>query len=224
MMTFSLWKQLKRRLRRTRRPLWTLGGIAFWLMVIALSAGAAVQLPVAAYAQGHESEAADSMLLPQQPSISELLKERDKNVQVLLQRQYVCGEEFEALGSMNTKDIIQLLRDHPDFSASLNKDPEQVVLVQRIEDLSDYCKSHAYFGVDRFGNFTLFDGEPRKEKVLRTFFQLDIRFMESSLPQHKLERLTQGIRVSDMDEFNSVLSTFSDYAVNRNEITKPLLY
>nr|WP_246427575.1 BofC C-terminal domain-containing protein [Paenibacillus phyllosphaerae] len=88
---------------------------------------------------------------------------------------------------------------------------------QWIDDLSDACKESATFGVDKSGNLSLFDGPPKKEKVLRTFFQLDVNFMESSLPKEQVEQLTTGIRVTDKDEYNSVLSTFSDYAVGRSE-------
>lgn len=41
--------------------------------------------------------------------------------------------------------------------------------------------------------------------------------MESSLPQDKLDQLTKGIRITDMEEYNSVLSTYSDYAIEQNQ-------
>lgn len=204
MMTFSLWKQLKRRLRRSRRPLWTLGGIAIWITASACLGAAVTAEPSFAHAYG-------------QPSISEFLAGSKEAAPVSLRRIYVCGEETVSLGRLDTKGIVKLLREHPAWSASLDQDGETILVVQRIEDLSDYCKTHAYFGVDKNGNFSLFDGAPKEEKVLRTFFQLDIRFMESSLPEHQLEQLNQGIRVSDIDEYNSVLSTYSDYAMERNE-------
>ncbi|WP_162848540.1 BofC C-terminal domain-containing protein [Paenibacillus nanensis] len=204
MMTFSLWKQLKRRLRRSRKPLWTLGAVAFWITA-SIGCGAAITaVPPVLYAKD-------------QPSISEALANRTDAIPVILRRIYVCGEETESLGRLEGKGIVRLLMEHPEWSASLDRDGESVTVVEHIEDLSDYCKSHAYFGIDKNGNFSLFDGAPKEEKVLRTFFQLDIRFMESSLPDHQLEQLNQGIRVSDIDEYNSVLSTYSDYAMEPNE-------
>ena len=56
-----------------------------------------------------------------------------------------------------------------------------------------------------------------KQKVLRTFFQLDVHYMESSLPKERLNELVNGIRISDMDDYNSVLSTFSDFATDKSE-------
>lgn len=199
-MVFRLWKQLKRRLRRQRRIVWTLGGALLLLF-------AANPVPPA-----H----AESLKQAMQPdSIRQAADE--SGVEVVLRRVYVCGEETAGLGRLSADRIIALLHEHPDWSASFGGQGNMVQLEERIDDLSDYCKSHAYFGLDRSGNLSLFDGEPKNEKVLRTFFQLDVRYMESSLPPEELDQLARGIRVSDMDEYNSILSTFSDYAVGTHE-------
>lgn len=74
----------------------------------------------------------------------------------------------------------------------------------------------AFFGIDEGGNLSLYEGHPDENQVLRSFFQIDIEYLESSLPQETVEQLYRGIRVTDYAEYNSVLSTFSDYAVNVN--------
>ncbi|MCR2802649.1 BofC C-terminal domain-containing protein [Paenibacillus soyae] len=207
MMAFSLWKQLKRRLRRNRKPLWTLGSVAWWMFACLTAAILLGTASATAYAEEAE-----------QPSVSRYLADRNDAVPVMLRRIYVCGEETEMLGRLESEQIIALLRENSEWSATLDQDGQTVVLAEQIEDLSNHCKSHAYFGVDRKGNFSLFDGIPQQEKVMRTFFQLDIRFLESSLPKDELDHLSRGIRVSDIDEYNSVLSTFSDYAVGREKV------
>jgi forespore regulator of the sigma-K checkpoint len=149
--------------------------------------------------------------------------ERQKNpLSVKLHRVYVCGEEMKPLGRMTSNQIVKLLQAHPEWKAELDLKQHAVLFEQQIDDLSEHCKENAYFGVDKGGNLTLYDGAPKKEKVVRTFFQLDVRYMESSLPQDKLDELANGIRVSDIDEFNSVLSTYSDFAIEKNEkVMKP---
>jgi forespore regulator of the sigma-K checkpoint len=58
--------------------------------------------------------------------------------------------------------------------------------------------------------------------VVRTFFQLDVRSLESSLSKERLHELAGGIRVSDKNEYNSVLSTYSDYALQKSRgVMKP---
>lgn len=161
----------------------------------------------AAYASASDHPSGD------QPSISHMLQDRNEPVLVMLHRIFVCGEEMEPLGLMRPETIVKLLSQHPEWSAALDKDGRTLRVMQQIDDLSSECKNNAYFGMDRLGNFSLFDGEPRGEKVMRTFFQLDVRFMESSLPKDQLDQLSEGIRVSDIDEYNSVLSTYSDYAM-----------
>jgi forespore regulator of the sigma-K checkpoint len=90
---------------------------------------------------------------------------------------------------------------------------DKVTFIKHVEDLSPSCKAQAYMGLDEKGSLSLFNGMPAADNVIRTFFQLDIRYLESSLPKETLKQLQDGIRITDMAEYNSVLSTFSDYAM-----------
>ncbi|WP_168121635.1 BofC C-terminal domain-containing protein [Paenibacillus sp. HB172176] len=210
MMAFRLWKQLKKRIRRGRNPIWTLSCIALWLFAGMLSIGLFGGAVLAERA-GAERDYG-------QPSLSEFLSEREEPVSATLHRMFICGEETEALGKLQPQALIKLLGDHPEWSAMMERDGRSIRIVEQVADLSSHCKSHAYFGIDKQGYFSLYDGQPSEDKVMRTFFQLDVRFMESSLPQEKLEQLTRGIHVKDIDEYNSVLSTFSDFAKTADEV------
>ncbi len=205
MMVFSLWKNLKKRLRRNRRPTWSLGAIWFSLLLgglAAINAGHVLAAPA---------------LDEQQSSVIKALEQQQQPLTVQLRRVYLCGEESKPLGRMMNKQVLQLLHGYSDWKADLNEQQGTVNVELHIEDLSEHCKANAYMSVDKKGNLALFDGVPKKEKVVRTFFQLDIHYMESSLPQNKLDELSKGIRISDIDEYNSVLSTFSDYAAQPNQ-------
>ena len=144
------------------------------------------------------------------------LSDMHAKVTVKLRRVYICGVESETIGSLSSADALQMMKLHPEWTAMLDEQGA-VVMEQRIDDLSESCKRNAYFGLDKLGRLSLFDGAPKKEKVLRTFFQLDVNYMESSLPRERIDELVKGIRVTDKDAFNSVISTYSDYAVNRTE-------
>ncbi|WP_419872199.1 BofC C-terminal domain-containing protein [Candidatus Pristimantibacillus sp. PTI5] len=209
MMEFSLWKNLKKQLRRKRRPTWSLGAFMPFLLACWLV------LPQEEYvfAEPDQSE---------MQSIIQKLEKEDGPLTVEVHRIYVCGEESKPLGRMMSKQVVQLLNKHPEWKAKFVQAQSIVYVEQRVEDLSEHCKANAYMGVDKQGNLNLYDGVPKKEKVVRTFFQLDVRYMESSLPQDKLDQLTKGIRISDMEEYNSVLSTYSDYAATKNQkVMKP---
>ncbi|CAM4130464.1 BofC C-terminal domain-containing protein [Paenibacillus alkaliterrae] len=210
MMAFSLWKNLKKRLRRKRRPMWMLGSI-----MLGLFAGSLYLVQSdKAFAGSSEPTGHDAMI--------QTLEQQSGTLSVNLHRIYVCGDEIKPLGHMMGKQIVQLLMQHPEWKAMHGKERNTIVFEQQIEDLSEHCKANAYMGVDKEGKLTLYDGVPKKEKVVRTFFQLDVNYMESSLPQDKLDQLAKGIRISDIDEYNSVLSTYSDYAIEPNEkVMKP---
>jgi forespore regulator of the sigma-K checkpoint len=136
--------------------------------------------------------------------------------QVTLIKEYICGEEKQSLGNLNSNEIGALLDDHPTWKADVD-DHGEVIFIESISDLSPMCKQKAYISMDMEGNLTMYEDSPKQEKVLKTFFQLDINSMESSLPEGVLEQLQSGIRIRDIDEYNSVISTFSDYAREHSE-------
>ncbi|NQX44700.1 BofC C-terminal domain-containing protein [Paenibacillus tritici] len=131
---------------------------------------------------------------------------------VHLKTLYVAGEEVQTLpGERTPAQLRELIARHAGWSGWLSREGD-LWLEQRVNDLSPLTKKEAYFGVDEQGNLTLFQGPPEAERVMKTFFQMDIGSIKSSLPPEIWEQLHQGIRVQDLEEYNSVLSTFSDYA------------
>ncbi|AJY76079.1 BofC C-terminal domain-containing protein [Paenibacillus beijingensis] len=200
-MKFNLWKNLKRRIRRGRRPLLTLGCCLLLLgsgpLAGTASAGGSVD-----HAEGEPA-----------PGLSDRLQSGQPPVNVRLRRTFLCGEELKLLGVMPVKKVVYLLSSHPQWTATLDN-TGAVELTESVDDLSETCKKHAVIGLDKNGNLSLFDGPPKKEKVVRTFFQLDMRYLESALPKEEVDRLINGIRVQDKDEYDSVLSTFTEFALN----------
>jgi forespore regulator of the sigma-K checkpoint len=266
MLAFSLWKNLKKHLRRKRRPMWTLGGMLPILPLIGgllllpaqteAAAGVAdirieqpagddlqtyIGLDTAQEQQARQQLRTDRSedkygnerfgrqdLQTEEPNEKmrrELLASFEQSREpftVKLHRMFVCGEELKPLGRITGSQLAGLLRSHPDWTVTKEEKPAAIIIEQQVDDLSEQCKANAYMGVDKAGRLSLYDGVPKKEKVVRTFFQLDVQYMESSLPQDKLDKLIQGIRISDMDEFNSVMSTYSDFAIEPNErVMKP---
>lgn len=90
------------------------------------------------------------------------------------------------------------------------------------EPTDEIISENTYFGLDENGILSLFEGLPSEKKVIRSFFQLNVEHLESSLPRDMVNQLYEGIKVTDYAEYNSVLSTFSDYAVDiSEEVLKP---
>ncbi|MBY9082629.1 BofC C-terminal domain-containing protein [Paenibacillus sp. HN-1] len=130
---------------------------------------------------------------------------------------YVSGDEVTEGGTvMKSAEVLSLLDQHPEWDGTLDSTGD-LWLKRTVNDLSPDCKREAYIGIDQGGNLTLFKGPPKQEEVLKTFFQIDIGTMKSSLPEKVWKQLQGGIRIQDMEEYNSVLSTFSDFARDSDE-------
>ncbi len=220
--TFKLKKQFKRRWRRWKRTAWmSLALVAVTILAYSgLSISSHIQRLLttdfsetvtvmgAAPIEANRSEAEVQAIVQQLGATTP-----DDLTAVVLEVHYVCGVETEQLGKMTASQVEVLLLQHPEWDAEVAADGLRVK--QQVDDLSPLCKEQAYISIDALGNLNLYEGHPTEDKVIRTFFQMDVGSLESSLPEGVWEQLQQGIRVQDKDEYNSVISTFSDYAVDR---------
>jgi forespore regulator of the sigma-K checkpoint len=221
---FRILKELKKSLKRKRRHVWSLGaGVAFFLL--AALVGSWLAQRVIAHGPLKESLLVadtvpawvDKLAVQEDPVTSERektlhsLSRMRADVEVVLHRTYLCGEETRQLGSHSAMDAADLLKAHREWDARLEP-AARLIMEETVDDLSPQCRKTAYIGMDKNGYLSLFDGPPKRDKVIRTFFQLDVEMLETRLAPDRISELTGGIRVSDRDEYNSVLSTFNDYA------------
>lgn len=218
--TFNFKKQFKRRWRRWKRTVWMTAALV--AVAILAYSGLPISSAIERLLTTNFSEAVSVM----GPAASEQRSEQeiqtlmeqlgsdpDRLTSVVLETQYICGVETEQLGKMAIPQLKMLLVQHPDWGAQVES-AEVLRIKQHVDDLSPLCKEQAYISIDAVGNLNLYEGRPTEEKVIRTFFQMDVGTLETSLPEGVLEQLQQGIRIQDKDEYDSVISTFSDYAVD----------
>ncbi|WP_276352805.1 BofC C-terminal domain-containing protein [Cohnella caldifontis] len=231
MFVFRALKELKKKLKRRRRPVLSLGMLAaVFTAASASGVGTAVLIQKAILhgdAKPVVQPVADSPYAfltsegtgqaPETASdaVIQALARWDGEVEIVLHRVYWCGEERRLLGRRSAPEAAKLLRSHREWSAAFDSDG-RLVLEETSHDPSPACRKTAYIGMDTDGNLSLFDGPPRKDNVVRTFFQLDVRTLESSVSKERLHELASGIKVTDRDEYDSVLSAFSDYAARKS--------
>lgn len=139
-------------------------------------------------------------------------------VQVVLKKTYVTGE-IEMEKKEEVIDSISQLMDRYKGWTLTYREGNEYTFEKTINDLSPTCKANGYFGINEKGELSLFDGVPEKEKVIQTFFQIDTKKIESHLPKEELSMLKRGIRVQDIEEYNSILSTFSEFANSKKAST-----
>ncbi|KGE18271.1 BofC C-terminal domain-containing protein [Paenibacillus wynnii] len=228
MNAFRLKKQLWRRWRRWKKALWVgtacaaltilaWGGMRVPQEISGLLTHSSLQVnsgdePAAAVWKAQEDIQEDKSVTLQNEQLLKIIAQSGISRTVHLKINYVSGEEIQTLPGV--KDPVQLkalITEHQAWKGWLSTEGD-LWLEKKVEDLSPSCKKDSYIGVDEHGNLTLFKGHPVKEEVLKTFFQMDMGSMKSSLPENIWKQLQEGIRVQDIEEYNSVLSTFSDYA------------
>ena len=128
-------------------------------------------------------------------------------VKVVLARTYIDGEiseetVYEKIWAM--EDFWSKYKDWQlvDMKAGMVK------FQKEIDDISPLLKSNGYFGVTQDGVLSIFNGLPSKERVIQSFFQLDMKKLES-IERKKLEK---GIRISTKDQYVEVLKVFRNYS------------
>lgn len=139
------------------------------------------------------------------------LAAHEGEIEVVLRRKYVCGEELRRLGTFSSSEAMALLKAHRDWSATLG-DAGKLVMLEDVDDLSAACRASAQIGLDRLGNLSLFDGPVRKDKVIRTFFHMDIKALESGLSPDELRELREGLPLAEDRDYHQVVSRLHAYA------------
>ncbi len=139
----------------------------------------------------------------QREQLAVFLQTHEGTRQVEVYTIYICGEEKQNRGQLSSEQILALMNQHPAWQVE-EFDSEQVVFSQYVEDLSDHCKESAYIGIDEMDQLTLFEGLPNHDQVIRTFFQIDVEYLKTSLPPDAVESLYSGIRIRDLDQYRSV--------------------
>jgi forespore regulator of the sigma-K checkpoint len=84
-----------------------------------------------------------------------------------------------------------------------------MVFRKQIDDISPLLKANGYFGITEDGILTIFNGRPDKLRIIQSFFQIDIKKLESK----KQEELIQGIPIKTKDRYVKVLETFKQYSI-----------
>lgn len=134
-----------------------------------------------------------------------------EKVGITLQSSYVCGTEEEQKLTKTVASPDAVLLEYQDWEL-VSKQDHHFVFKKLVHDLAPVCKDNGYFGLTENGVLTLFEGRPEGQKVIQTFFQIDTERFESSLLKNDLDLLKKGIRIHDLSEYNSILSTYGEYS------------
>ncbi|WP_421616858.1 BofC C-terminal domain-containing protein [Brevibacillus sp. TJ4] len=139
-----------------------------------------------------------------------------KSFTLVLTRSYLCGvrdEEHKPVPVHLLADTMAAYKGWEIVSGDLSK----LILLKREHDLSPECKENGHFGLSEDGILTLFHGLPQEQEVIQTFYRINTEKMEASLSKEEVENLKRGIRIHDLAEYHSVLSTYGEYQLSEEE-------
>jgi forespore regulator of the sigma-K checkpoint len=137
--------------------------------------------------------------------------------ELVLARTYLCGVKDEEHKPVSRDKLAQMMTEYNGWEI-ISADETKLILLKRENDIAPSCKANGYFGLSGEGVLTLFNGLPAEQNVVQTFYQINTAKMEASLPKEEVESLKKGIRVRDLAEYHSVLSTYEEFQEDtRNE-------
>lgn len=129
-----------------------------------------------------------------------------QTIDVILERVYLDGETSQ-------ERIQETIWSTEDFWAMyeewvlVDQNEQEMTFRKQIDDISPLLKVNGYFGITEEGILSIYEGEPNKERVIQSFFQLDTKKLKSQ--QHS--DLMRGIPVQDLKHYEEVLQVFGQY-------------
>lgn len=133
--------------------------------------------------------------------------------QVQLISEYLCGVQTEVKTFHSIEEMEEWVIQYKDQWDKVIKEGAGFKLLKKVpNDLSPVCKKDGYFGITEDHVLTIFEGPPAQNKVIQTFFRIDTERLESMLPMEELLTLKKGIRIHNVEEYRSVLSTYKQFA------------
>jgi forespore regulator of the sigma-K checkpoint len=140
-------------------------------------------------------------------------KETDKplNMTVILERVYLDGEISQEVVHEKCWSLENFWAKYDQWQLT-DMDESTMVFRKQVNDISPLLKANGFFGITENGVLTIFNGRPDQLRIIQSFFQIDIKKLESS----KQEELNQGIPIKTKDRYVEVLETFKPYSL-KNE-------
>lgn len=129
-------------------------------------------------------------------------------LKVKLIRQYLDGEISQEVIHQEILSMDDFWATYKDWQI-IEQSEDKIVFHKLINDISPLLKANGYFGIDGDGIIKIFNGKPEEENVIQSFYQIDIKGLESNVR----EELQKGIRVRSKDQFEKLLEDLKNYSL-----------
>lgn len=136
------------------------------------------------------------------------LQKEPLHLKVILKRSYLDGEVSEEMVNETCWSLENFWAKYDQWQLT-GIDQSKLVFRKNIDDISPLLKANGYFGITHDGVLTIFNGRPDRYRIIQSFFQIDIKKLESK----KQEELLHGIPIKTKDRYVEVLETFKPYSI-----------
>jgi forespore regulator of the sigma-K checkpoint len=129
---------------------------------------------------------------------------------VILERNYLDGEISQEVVHETCWSMENFWAKYDQWQL-ISSEESTFVFKKQMDDISPLLKANGYFGLTEDGVLTIFNGRPDRSRIIQSFFQIDVKKLESKAQQE----LLQGIPIKTKDRYVEVLQTFQPYSVKR---------
>lgn len=129
---------------------------------------------------------------------------------VILEKIYVDGEISQEVVHETCWSMENFWAKYDQWQM-VDMDETTFVFRRQVDDISPLLKANGFFGITEDGVLTIFNGRPDHFKIIQSFFQIDIKKLESKTQ----EELIQGIPIKSKDHYVEVLETFKPYSLKK---------
>ncbi|RDI44126.1 intercompartmental signaling factor BofC [Falsibacillus pallidus] len=133
----------------------------------------------------------------------------DIHVSILLERVYLDGEMSEETVDESIISMEEFWDKYQHWQL-VDVEDGTITFQKRINDISPLLKSNGYFGLSEDGTLSIFNGKPDQSNLIQSFFQIDMRRLESSTQK----KLMNGIPIKNKYDYTSVLETYRPLSIN----------
>jgi forespore regulator of the sigma-K checkpoint len=129
-------------------------------------------------------------------------------IDVHLRRSYLTGESSEEVVSETIVSMEDFWAKYQEWQL-VDQNAEKIIFEKSVNDISPLLKMNGHFGLSEEGILTIYDGKPNEQKVIQSFYQVDVEKLESHLHQ----QLRTGIPVQTKQKFQIIIEGFKQYAL-----------
>ncbi|WP_199880598.1 intercompartmental signaling factor BofC [Bacillus massiliglaciei] len=128
---------------------------------------------------------------------------------VILQRMYLDGEQSEEKVTETIWAMEDFWAKYKDWKL-IDQNEKEIIFQKREQDISPLLKANGYFGMTEEGVISIYNGKPKYDKIIQSFFQVDVGQLEA----YKKEELQRGIPILNKDQFQKLIKSYEPYTKN----------